>query len=177
MKTIALFLALLLLVFCQQKIEKTATINAPKQKNKKALIIPASLNELYLCDTFKKYIKLIYNLDCVISKPTTIEESLRSSTNPYYFSANKILRFLTKVKPDTVDYIVLVTSKDIVSPHKLKQANGSELTVPDYGIFGYGQCPGQATAISTYRLQLKPVSKKLLSERFVKPRLSDRNLS
>lgn len=138
-----------------------------ESQRRKVLLIPASLNEEYLCDTFKKYVWEIYGMISYTARPVKILDSLRSSTNSYYFSADKILKYLRRIKPDSVDHIMLITSKDIVSPHTMN-LYGKETVVPDYGIFGLGQCPGVATTESTFRLQLKPVPKKLLSERFIK---------
>ena len=59
------------------------------------------------------------------------------------YRADTLLRFLNKCKPADADHIVGLTGSDIsVSIH---QNN-------DWGVFGYGQCPGPASVVSSFRL-------------------------
>lgn len=60
------------------------------------------------------------------------------------YRADSLLRFLSKHKPANTDHILGLTGSDIsVSIH---QNN-------DWGVFGFGQCPGPAAVVSTFRLK------------------------
>jgi archaemetzincin len=70
------------------------------------------------------------------------------------YRADSLLRFLLKVKPDTVDYMMGLTSHDISTT---KRDKGGRMLKPeskyrDWGVFGLGFRPGYSCVISTYRI-------------------------
>lgn len=60
------------------------------------------------------------------------------------YRADSLLILLEQIKPDTIHYIIGLTDKDISAT-----TNGYK----DWGVFGYGQCPGVSNIISTFRLR------------------------
>ncbi len=62
------------------------------------------------------------------------------------YRADSLLIFLEANKPDSVNFIVGLTDKDI---------SASVTGYKDWGVFGYGQCPGVSNIISTFRLSKK----------------------
>ena len=66
------------------------------------------------------------------------------------YKADKILKHLKSIKPDSVDFILALTSEDISITK-----NGKS----DWGIFGLGYEPGKACVVSLYRLGKGKVQK------------------
>jgi archaemetzincin len=63
------------------------------------------------------------------------------------YKADSLLQFLAKRKPAGTNHILGLTGSDIsVRLHRNS----------DWGVFGYGQCPGPAAVVSTYRLRRHP---------------------
>lgn len=62
------------------------------------------------------------------------------------FRADSLLVFLESIKPDSVNYILGLTDADI---------SATVANYKDWGVFGYGQCPGVSNVISTFRLKNK----------------------
>ena len=83
------------------------------------------------------------------------------------YRADKLLRYLKKNKPDSVQYIMGITSLDISTTKKDNLGNTlkPESKYEDWGVFGLGYKPGVASVVSIYRLKSKP---SLLSERLQK---------
>lgn len=83
------------------------------------------------------------------------------------FRADSLIRYLKRAKPDSVDYILGLTSRDI-STTKLVNGKVKEpkSRYQDWGIFGLGFRPGPSCMVSTYRLKSKSRIKTL--ERYKK---------
>lgn len=81
------------------------------------------------------------------------------------YRADTLLRYLRRIKPDTIDYILGLTNKDISTTKKDK--NG-EVKKPaskyqDWGVFGLGFRPGESSVVSTFRLsKRRPVKRSQL---------------
>ncbi|MBN2611506.1 MAG: hypothetical protein JXB00_08115 [Bacteroidales bacterium] len=71
------------------------------------------------------------------------------------YRADSLLNYLIAIKPDTVDYILGLTNKDI-SMTKRDQKGGikkPEEKYTDWGVFGLAYRPGESCIVSTYRLR------------------------
>jgi archaemetzincin len=70
------------------------------------------------------------------------------------YRADSLLRHLLKIKPDSIDYIMGLTNKDISTTKR--EHNGHikqpETKYLDWGIFGLGFKPGRSCVISSYRI-------------------------
>ncbi len=78
------------------------------------------------------------------------------------YKADKLIRILKDTKPDSVNYIMGITPKDI----SIKKED-----IPDYGIMGLGFRPGPSCIVSTFRL--KTPNNNLLKERLAKVALHE----
>lgn len=112
----------------QSDIIAIAPLNHPKT---------ASVSEL------KDNIEKFYGCKVILLPNQSIPSSAFYKKRARY-RADSMLIFLETVKPDSVDFILGLTDSDIsatVSNYK------------DWGVFGYGQCPGVSNVISTFRLK------------------------
>lgn len=119
-------------------------------------ILPLGLNQNqeYLIDEIKESIMEKKEFDVVVLKDFSLPQSAWYEPRKRYH-ANKIILHLKKIKPDSVDYILALTSEDI------SITKGGK----DWGIFGLGYEPGVASVVSTFRLGN---NKKLLTKRILK---------
>ena len=67
------------------------------------------------------------------------------------YRADSILRYLHRIKPDSITKVIGITSSDISSTRTLVK-NGNRVTYPDYGILGLGRRPGTVCVVSNHRM-------------------------
>lgn len=74
------------------------------------------------------------------------------------YRADKLLRYLHDVKPDSIDYILGVTRDDISTTKfdEHGEIKKPEYKYEDWGVFGFGNRPGAAGVISSHRLNNDP---------------------
>jgi archaemetzincin len=75
------------------------------------------------------------------------------------YRADSLIDWLAREKPDSVNYIMGLTAKDI---------SCTKDPYPDWGIFGLGFQPGPSCIISIFRLKRNNASDELLKDRFAK---------
>lgn len=80
------------------------------------------------------------------------------------YRADTLLDYLIRVKPDSCQYIMGITDKDISC------TNGP---YEDWGIFGYGYMPGPSCVVSTFRLARNAHSDEHFHERVIKVALHE----
>lgn len=70
------------------------------------------------------------------------------------FRADSLLRFLRSNKPDSIDYILGLTNKDISTTKRDKKGNVKQPAskYKDWGVFGLGFRPGTSCVVSNFRL-------------------------
>ena len=120
-----------------------------------------------LIDTVKHTIEVIYGFDVIILESIDIpKEAFINIKSPRY-RADTLIRYLRRIKPDSIDHILGLTSKDISVTKKDKSGNikQPEYKYKDWGIFGLAFVPGSSCIVSTYRLKS---SKTKFIERFKK---------
>lgn len=83
------------------------------------------------------------------------------------YRADKLLKYLKRTKPDSIDYVMGLTAFDISTTKKDNFGNTLEpkSKYEDWGVFGLGYKPGVASIVSVYRLNSKPA---FLTERLQK---------
>lgn len=120
-------------------------------------ILPMGLNEKhgYIIDEVVNSISQKAEFNVVVLNPVSMPKSAYYEPRKRY-RAEKILKYLKGVKPDSVDYIVAITSEDISTAK-----NGKK----DWGIFGLGYRPGVTSVVSLFRLGN---NKKVLTRRVLK---------
>lgn len=117
---------------------KTPTKKITKPKNVIIYLQPlGEVNQTYL-DVLKYSIKYFYGFNCVIKQKLNFTEDILTISKTRY-DANKILN-----KYYSKEYLIILTEKDIAC----KSGN-----YPEWGIFGYGFCPGKNSVLSTFRLK------------------------
>lgn len=138
---------ILLLAGCKNENRQNTTI----------AILPMGLNEKheYIIDEVEYSIAQKAEFNVVVLNPVSMPKLAYYEPRKRY-RAEKILKYLKGVKPDSVDYIVAITSEDISTAK-----NGKK----DWGIFGLGYRPGVASVVSLFRLGN---NKKVLTRRVLK---------
>jgi len=119
-------------------------------------------------DTIKKAIEAIYGLEVVILPEMALPKSAYTTVRFPRYRADSLLHILDREIPDSLDFIMGLTSVDISTTKTDKDGNikKPESKYIDFGIFGLGYCPGNATVISVFRLENK--NRKIFFERIKK---------
>lgn len=107
-------------------------------------------------DTITKIIHEFYGVETIIlpNKPHDISTFTKVKSPRY--RADKIIKLQKEELPDSLDYIIGLTEKDISTS---KKENG-KVKEPahkyeDWGIMGLAYCPGKSCVVSTFRIQHK----------------------
>ncbi len=116
-----------------------------RQVQKSDIIAIAPLNNPTIASVteLKNNIEKFYSCKVILLPNQNIPSSAFNKKRQRY-RADSLLIFLEQIKPDSVNFILGLTDFDIsatVSNYK------------DWGVFGYGQCPGVSNVISTFRLK------------------------
>lgn len=120
-----------------------------------------------LTDTVQTVISKVYGYTTVVLPPVDHPKNAFVKIKSPRYRADSLLRLLRRIKPDTIDYLMGLTSKDISITKKDKNGNikKPEYKYKDWGVFGLACRPGPSCIISTYRIRT-PYSK--FMERFKK---------
>ncbi len=95
-----------------------------------------------------------YGFEVVIADPMALpRESYVHIKSPRY-RADSLIAILKRSKPDSVEYVLGLTTKDISFTKKDKNRKPLEpqSKYHDWGVFGLGYVPGPSSIVSTYRL-------------------------
>lgn len=107
-------------------------------------------------DTITKIIHDFYGVETLIlpNKPHDISTFTKVKSPRY--RADKIIKLQKEELPDSLDYIIGLTEKDI-STSKKENGRVKEPTYKyeDWGIMGLAYCPGKSCVVSTFRIQHK----------------------
>ncbi len=112
-------------------------------------------------DTISNSLKSIYGYRVVLLENQKLPDHAFVHIKSARYRADSLLRYLLKIKPDTIDYIMGLTNQDISTSKR--DRNGRilkpESKYLDWGIFGLGFRPGKSCVISTYRIYDKDHAK------------------
>lgn len=108
-----------------------------------------------LKDTIRQSIEDYYHFKTVVYKDIQIPKEFYTAFKSPRYRADSIIHFLRKIKADSIDYIVGLTTKDICIT---KYDEDGEIKSPgskykDWGIFGLGYRPGTSCVVSIKRLK------------------------
>jgi archaemetzincin len=121
-----------------------------------------------LADSVASTFRKTYHVETIIltSKPLPSKAFTKVKTPRY--RADVLLVHLMDIKPDTVEYIIGITSQDISTTKRdvLGNIKSPKEKYADWGILGLGYCPGPSCVISTFRIGHK--SQKKFMERLKK---------
>ncbi len=106
----------------------------------------------------KKEIELFYNASVIdLGEKPLPKIAYYSPRNR--FRANKLIKWLRETSPDSIDYILGITSSDI---------SITKGEIQDYGIMGLAYNPGRSGVVSTFRLSKGAKNQSHVLERFSK---------
>lgn len=108
-----------------------------------------------LLDTVNHSLQLFYGYEVITLPKLELPESAFINVKTPRFRADSIIRLLKKIKPDSINYIIGITEKDISTTKRDKNGNVKKpiSKYEDFGIFGLGFCPGNSCVVSTFRYQ------------------------
>ncbi len=141
LSTIVIIAIILLNSACKQEVQVVALQPLGNISQSQLDLVKAALDSVY-------EVKVII----LASKPP-FEAAYTSFKGPRY-RADTTIAILRREKPDSVDFVMGLTSKDVCIT---KYAADGSIKKPaskytDFGIFGLGYRPGSACVISTFRL-------------------------
>lgn len=106
-------------------------------------------------DTLAKVISDFYRLKVVVLKEIDLPKTAFVNIKSPRYRADSIIRIQNRNRPDSLDFIVGLTNKDVsitkVNPDgSIKKP---EWKYSDFGIMGLAYCPGKSAIISSFRLK------------------------
>lgn len=108
-----------------------------------------------LKDTIQQSIEDYYHFNTVVYPNIEIPKEFYTAIKSPRYRADSIIRFLKHNKPDSIDHVIGLTTKDISTTKHDKNGNikSPESKYTDWGIFGLGYRPGASCVVSTKRLK------------------------
>jgi archaemetzincin len=117
--------------------------------------------EKSLMDSISVSLKKTYGYRVVILQDQKLPIQAFISIKTPRYRADSLLRFLLRTKPDSVDFIMGLTKKDISTTKRDRNGHikQPESKYRDWGIFGIGLKPGRSCVISSCRIYTRDYSK------------------
>lgn len=113
--------------------------------------------------SISKMIDSFYNVRTVIVPEKELYANAFTNVKSPRYRADSIIKIQQRKLPDSIDFIIGLTSKDISTTKR--NADGEVLQpswkYQDWGVMGLGYCPGKSCVISTFRLKHKDFKKQL----------------
>lgn len=108
-----------------------------------------------LADSISSTIKEVYGFKVSILAPIEIPQSSFINQKSPRYRADKLIKILKENIPDSLNYIMALTTKDISTTKRDKYGNiqSPASKYEDWGIFGLAYCPGKSSIVSSYRYQ------------------------
>ncbi len=122
----------------------------------------------HISDSISFAIKEVYKFEVtLLNKQSLPKTSFTNIKSPRY-RADSLLKFLKKIKPDTINYIIGLTDKDISTTKRDTKGNikHPKNKYKDWGVFGLGYINGPSCVVSTFRYKTK--NKSLFTDRIQK---------
>jgi len=121
-----------------------------------------------LVDTVRVAIYNVFGFKVVALGKKDLPSSAFINIKAPRYRADQLLKFLEEVRPDTIDFILGLTVKDISTTKKDPSGNTKKPASRyyDWGVCGLGYIAGPCSVVSTYRLKAK--DEDLFLQRFKK---------
>ena len=137
------------------------SINLEKEDHHIIGLQPLDGFDNILIDSISNSLKTVYGYRVVILENIKLPSRSFVQIKTPRYRADSLLRYLLKIKPDTIDFIMGLTNQDISTSKKdqyghIKQPESKYL---DWGIFGLGFLRGKSSVISSYRIRDKEYTK------------------
>ncbi len=139
-----------------------STCNNSSTPMKTVALQPYERFPQHLTDTIESTIKKVYGFHVVVLPPKPLPKNAFISVKSPRYRADTLIRILRREKPDSVDYVLGLTLKDISTTKR----NKGEIKEPiykyiDWGIMGLGFRPGVSCVLSTFRIKDKNTIERL----------------
>jgi archaemetzincin len=121
-----------------------------------------------LLDSIASSLQRNYPFEIIILPKQNLPKHTFINLKSPRYRADSLLYFLIKIKPDSIQYIMGLTNKDISTTKRNKDGKIKEPSYKyqDWGVFGLGFTPGKSCVISSYRAKIS--NKKLFNNRILK---------
>lgn len=138
-----------------------------KKKIKVSLLPLGNVSAQYL-DSVSTAIKNEYHFDVSVLAEIKIPEKFFVNIKSSRYRADSLIKYLRRIKPDTVDYIMGITEQDISVTNRGENGNikNPESKFADWGVFGFGYVGNSSSIISSFRI--KNADEKIFFSRFQK---------
>lgn len=147
MRSFLIFFLFSVIFCCSKKVEQSKTI----------AVLPYEGFSISKAETVAKTIANFYKIKTIVLPQIDLPKSAFVAIKYPRYRDDSIIRIQNRSIPDTIDFIVGLTNKD-VSVTK-KDADGKvlkpEWKYNDFGVMGLGYCPGNSCVISIFRLKNK----------------------
>jgi archaemetzincin len=133
----------------------TITLLSCSTKTKTIGIQPYGDIDTKVINAMSEILKTSYQANVyVLDKKELPKHAFINIKSPRY-RADSLLIDLKKQRPDSIDYIIGITSKDISITKRNAQGDikKPESKYSDWGIFGLGYKPGNSCVVSTFRIK------------------------
>lgn len=114
-------------------------------------LLPYSSTSL---DSIAAGIERYYGFETQVLDPIAIPKAFFVNVKSPRYRADSLLNYLQSLKPENADFILGFTASDISTTKR--DASGNVLQpasrYEDWGVFGYGQRPGCACVLSSFRV-------------------------
>ncbi|WP_052467096.1 matrixin family metalloprotease [Psychroserpens damuponensis] len=108
-----------------------------------------------ILSSISEILKTSYQADVYILDKTELPKTAFTNIKSPRYRADSLLIDLKSHIPDSIDYILGITSKDISTTKRITDGSikKPESKYQDWGIFGLGYKPGQSCVVSTFRIK------------------------
>lgn len=132
-------------------------LSSQQSKTSVVGVLPFSGFESKYTDSVASIITRQYGFEVIVLETQELPKSCFINVKSPRYRADLLLKYLRKIKPDTIDVMLGLTHKDISITKKDKwgKVKKPASKYEDWGIFGLGYRPGDAAMVSIFRL-VKP---------------------
>ena len=137
------------------------------RNSKNLLILPLNdgVSKKHMDSALKMLKKEFPKVNIIVGKKIKLPKNCLNYNKSRY-RADSILVFLKKIKPDSVNKVIGLTSSDI-STTRILMVNGEARIYADRGIFGLARCPGSVGVVSSYRTKTLEIFSKTTVHEFM----------
>lgn len=134
----------------------SACNNNNQTNNSIGIIALGDVNTVYI-DSIKEALERTYNKEVIVLNKQKIPKQFFVTVKSPRYRADSIIRYLKKIKPDSISHVLGFTAFDISTTKKDSEGNilKPEYKYKDWGIFGLGYMPGESCVVSSFRLKHK----------------------
>lgn len=130
-------------------------LSSCQTKNKKIGVQPYQFKNAIIIDSISNILERTYGIEVVVLPSKKLPSNSFVNIKTPRYRADSLLIDLKENIPDSINYVIGVTAKDISTTvrdvnDKIKEPQSK---YKDWGIFGLGYRPGVSCVISTYRLK------------------------